>query len=155
MAVALNSPLTGGPQTGFTTPAYVLTADNAPSLYGEQHYVSGITGTQAGVTTHSIGSPFTIAFFRPQTLSQLPAANPVTGIVANVPRNVYKAVTRKGCMVAANQAVQNVIVRTEISVPAGADTYSPAEIRAAIAAHVGALWQQSAGIGDMTVTGTI
>ncbi len=155
MAISISSPITGGAQTGFTSPTYTVVADNAPSLYGEQVYVSATGGTQVGVSVHSIGLPFTCSFFRPADLKQLPAANPITGVIPNFPRNVYKGVTRKGVAVAANQPAQNIVIRTEISVPAGADTYAPAEIRGALSAHIGMLNQQSAGIGDMTVTGTI
>lgn len=155
MSINLTSPITGSPQTGFTSPTYTPTADNAPSLYGKQWYVGAGGGTQTGVTYHSIASPFTIAFFRPAALQQLPAANPNTGVIPSFPKNVYKVVTRKGAMPAANQVPQNIIIRTEISVPAGCDVYSPAEIRAAISAHIGALQQQSAGLGDTAITGSL
>jgi hypothetical protein len=46
-------------------------------------------------------------------------------------------------------------VTTIIDVPAGSDLASPAEIRAALSAHIGALSQQSAGAGDSCVTGII
>lgn len=155
MAISVSTPVTGSAQTGFTTPGYVMVSDTAPSIFAKQWYVSSLTGTQTGATAHSIGSPFTVAAFRPATLKQLPSPNPLTGIVPNFPVNTYKVITRKGAMVAANQPVQNVIIRTEISVPAGADTYSPSEIRAALSLHIGSLSQVSAGVGDTTINGAL
>lgn len=155
MSIALSSPITGAAQTGFTSPTYTLVADNAPSLFGKQWYVSALGGTQTGATVHSVGSPFTISYFRPDTLKILPQGNPVTGIVSSFPRNVYKSVIRKGMPVAANQPIQVGLLRIELSVPAGADTYSPAEVRAMISAGIGALSQISAGLGDTAITGTL
>jgi hypothetical protein len=42
-----------------------------------------------------------------------------------------------------------------MDVPAGADTADPANIRAALSAHFGAVAQQSAGIGDLTINGIL
>lgn len=155
MAISLSSPITGSAQTGFTSPTYTIIADNAPSNFAKQWYVSALGGTQTGATAHSISDPFTIAAFRPATLAQLPAANPLTGVIPSFPKNVYKLVTRKGALPAANQVPQTVLIRTEISIPAGVDTYSPAELRAALSAHIGSLSQVSAGIGDTATTGTL
>jgi len=155
MAIALSTPITGSAQTGFTSPTYTIVTDNAPSLFGKQWYVSALGGTQTGATVHSISSPFTVSVFRPASLSQLPAPNPVTGVISSFPKNVYKVVTRKGALPAANQPAQNILIRTEVSIPAGVDSYSAAELRAALSAHIGALTQASAGIGDTCVTGSL
>jgi hypothetical protein len=47
------------------------------------------------------------------------------------------------------------IIRTEAQVPAGSDTADPTNIRAAFSAHIGALTQQSAGLGDMAINGIL
>jgi hypothetical protein len=47
------------------------------------------------------------------------------------------------------------MIRTVIECPAGADTYDAASVRAALSAHIGALSQQSAGIGDTTVNAVL
>jgi hypothetical protein len=72
-----------------------------------------------------------------------------------VPKNVYKLLTRKGVLPLAGQPYQVMLISTQIEVPAGADLVSPAEVRAALSAHIGALSQQSAGIGDTAVSGII
>lgn len=58
-------------------------------------------------------------------------------------------------MPAVNQPARPLIVRVEVDVPAGADTYDAASVRAAISLAVGALYQQSAGFGDTSVSGLI
>jgi hypothetical protein len=93
--------------------------------------------------------------FRPQNPQVLSPVNPVTGVLARVPLNTYKVITRKGVLPLAGQAYRNLIVTTTIEVPAGSDTADPANVRAALSAHIGALSQQSAGIGDTTIQGVL
>lgn len=51
MTIALSSPVTGGAQTGFTSPTYTLTADTPPAgSGGKQYAATALGGTQAGVT---------------------------------------------------------------------------------------------------------
>lgn len=155
MTITVTSPITGGAQTGFTSPTYTLTSDLAPDNNGKQNAVTALGGTQAGVTAHSVASPFTITAIRPKSLRTLGSPNPVTGVISNVPRNVYKIITRKGVLPLAGQPYTNLLVTTVIEVPAGADLADAANIRAALSAHIGALTQQSAGIGDTSVSGII
>lgn len=155
MTISVTSPVTGAAQTGLTTPTYTLVTDIAPNINGKQWAVSALGGTQTGVSVHSVAAPFTISCFRPQNLKGLGKPNPVTGVIANVENNVYKVITRKGVLPLAGQPYKNMVITTEISVPAGADLASPAEIRAALSAHFGVVSQQSAGIGDTTVSGII
>lgn len=155
MTITVTSPITGAAQTGLTAPTYTLTADLAPDNNGKQNAVTGLGGTQATVTTHSVASPFTITATRPKVMRYLGKPNPVTGLVKDVPRNTYKLITRKGVTVLAGQPYQNLQITTVIDVPAGSDTVDPANVRAALSAHIGALSQQSAGVGDSAVSGII
>jgi hypothetical protein len=153
MAINVTSPITGAAQTGFTSPTYTVTSDTAPpGNPGEQVAVTALGGTQAGVTTHSVASPFTINFTRPANPKILGNPNPVTGVVMSVPTNSYKVITRKGVTPLAGQPFKVMNITTTMDVPAGADVADPANIRAALSAHFGAIAQQSAGIGDTTVT---
>lgn len=79
----------------------------------------------------------------------------MTGLVASVPKNVYKVITRKGMVPLAGQPFATMLVETTMSVPAGADSADAANIRAALSAHFGAIWQQSAGVGDTDVSGVM
>jgi hypothetical protein len=156
MSIALTSPVTGAAETGFTSPTYTNVADTAPpGNPGKQYAVSALGGTQAGVTVHSVASPFTINFTRPSNLRTLGNPNPVTGIIANVPVNEYKCITRKGVTVLTGQPIQVMTMITTTRVPAGADLVDLPNVKACQSAHIGALWQQSAGFGDLTGTGTL
>jgi len=153
MSFTLTSPITGAAQTGFTSPTYTHVTDVAPDSNGRQVAVTALGGTQTGVTAQSVASPFTITFVRPKVFKALGKANPITGLIGSVPRNVYKTITRKGVLPLAGQPFATMLVTTIIEVPAGADTADAANIKGALSAHIGALNQQSAGIGDTAATG--
>lgn len=155
MAITFPATITGAAQTGFTTPTYTTTADSAPDVNAKQVTISAIGGTQAGVVVHSVSSPFTISYWRPKVLALLGKANPTTGLIDKVPNNTYKCITRKGVVPASGQPAKAMVIRTEIDVPAGTDSYDIANVRAAISAHMGLVWAQAAGIGDTANTGTI
>jgi hypothetical protein len=153
MTYGVTSPVTGAAQTGFTSPTYTLTSDVAPDINGKQHAVSAVGGTQSGVDANTVSRPFSLTFIRPKQLRQLGNPNPVTGVISNVPRNTYKLITRKGVLPLAGQPSQTMIITTVIEVVAGSDTADASNVRAALSLHIGALSQQSAGIGDTSVTG--
>jgi hypothetical protein len=102
-----------------------------------------------------VAAPFTISAFKPANLRGLGKANPVTGVINSVPKNSYKVITRKGVLPLAGQPYQTMLITTVIDVPAGSDLADAANVRAALSAHIGALSQQSAGIGDTAVSGII
>jgi len=153
MAVTLTSPITGLAQTGLTSPTYTHVTDTAPDSNGRQVAVTALGGTQTGVITHSVAAPFTLTVVRPKVFKSLGKANPVTGLISNVPKNVYKFITRKGVSPLAGQPYSTMLITTIIEVPAGADLADAANVRAALSAHFGSLSQQSAGFGDTSVTG--
>lgn len=155
MSIALTSPVTGGAQTGFTSPTYTIVTDQAPDITGKQVAVSALGGTQTGVTTHSMSSPFTCTFFRPKVFRFLGKPNPTTGLIKDVPRNTFKWIIRKGVTPLAGQPFANMQIDCSISLPAGSDTADAPNVRAAISLLVGALNQQSAGMGDTAVSGIV
>lgn len=155
MTFAVTSPVTGAPQTGFTSPTYTLTADTPPDINAKQWVVTALGGTQAGVSLHSVNSPFTLAMFRPKQYKQLGTPNPSTGVISNVPSNSFKIITRKGMLPLAGQPVKTGMVTIIVDNPAGADTASPAEMRAALSLAFGAAWQQASGVGDTVINGVL
>lgn len=155
MAVSLSSPVTGGAQTGLTSPTYTTVADQAPDVNAKQWAVTALGGTQTGVTAHSVSSPFVTAFWRPKNVAILGKPNPTTGVLASVPKNVYKVVTIKGVLPLAGQPISTMLIRTEISVPAGSDLADLPNVRAALSMHIGSLSQVSAGLGDTLASGTL
>lgn len=155
MSFAPSTPVTGAAVSGFTTPTYTLVADVAPNINGKQYAISALGGTQANVDVNSVSKPFTLSFFRPAVLRTLPQANPVTGIIKNVPMNTYKLITRKGALPNANGNIMTARVTTIIEVPAGSDTYEPEELKAMLSLHFGAGWAQASGIADTVISGVL
>jgi len=155
MTMVIPGSITGAAQTGLTTPGYTMTADTPPNINSKQSAVTQLTGTQVGVTPHSVASPFTVTVERPASAAVLGKPNPTTGLIASVPNNKYKVLTRKGVLPLAGQPFATALIRTEIQVPAGADTADAANIRAALSAHIGLLTAISAGVGDTAVNGIL
>lgn len=156
MTVALSSPVTGAAQTGFTTPAWVLTADTPRNLNSKMWAVTSATGTVTGVDFNSASSPFKIEVSRPVVLRAVPPANAITGIIANsIPVNEYRWTCWKGAKPAANNVAITAQAILTVRVPAGTDTYEPEDIRAMLSLIIGALNQQSAGFGDTAVSGVL
>lgn len=144
----------GGAQTGFTAPVYNLSADLAPSAVARQHVVASLGGTQAGVNANTISKPFTMTFTKPANPRILPAPNPVTGLRGSIPSNQYKFIIRKGVDCASGVPAV-AICRMTFDIPAGSDSYSPAEIRAMCSLLVGVLTGESADLGDTLITGNV
>ena len=155
MAFAPSTPITGSTQTGLTSPTYTIAQDSNPDNNGKQYYVSALGGTQTGVNSHTVASPFTLSMFRPKVLKGLSPVNPVTGVLRSVPMNTYKVITRKGVLQLAGQSSKTAVLKTELDIPAGSDLADPLSLRAAISAHIGLLTQISNEIGNTVVTGTI
>lgn len=155
MSIALTTPVTGGAQTGFTSPTYTIAADIASDFNGKQWAVTALGGTQAGVTLHTQSSPFTWSYYRPKSFKLLGKPNPVTGLISNVPKNTSKIIVRKGVTPAANQLIAVASINMEINIPAGADVYDAPNIRALISLAQGALNQLSASIGDTVISGIV
>jgi hypothetical protein len=149
------SPVTGGAMSQFTTPTYTLSVDTAPAVNGKQHAVTTLGGTQTGVRVHTVSDPFTVAMFRPLNPSVLPSPNATTGKYPSIPKNVYGQVTRKGVNYAANNAPAILIGRWSSEVPAGADAYDSANVRAYVSLFTGINWQQSQGLGDLLCNGIL
>lgn len=156
MSFALTSPVTGGAQSGLTSPTYTLATDTAPTSAGRQYAVTALGGTQTGVDASSTPSrPFTITLSRPQVLRGPSVVDPVTGVLRNNPANKYVIVTRKGVTPLSGQAAQGASVRIEISIPAGADSADAANVRAMLSLAIGAMNSISSSIGDTVITGVI
>lgn len=155
MSFAPSSPVTGGAQTGLTSPTYTLTADTPPVPHAKQYAVSALGGTQTGVEVHALSNPFTIAMFKVAAPKALPAANPATGAIYNVPKNVLKLVVRKGLEVAADQPRQFGQINTSFDLPAGTDSYDSESIRAMLSLYIGVLSANSAAIGDSLISNTL
>lgn len=153
MTMTLTSPVTGAAQANLTSPTYTLVTGTAPDQNGRSYSVSALGGTQTGVDVNSASRPFTITGWWPKVLRGLQyIAN--SGRAVQVPKNVYKWVTRKGVTCHADLPPETMVITTEVAVPAGADTLDAANIRAAMSAHLGAVAQNSQEFGNTAVSGT-
>jgi len=109
----------------------------------------------SALDVHATSSPFTITFQRPANARSAPLPNPVTGVIANSPRNVYSIFVRKGMKPGTGQNPQTAVFRCDLSVVAGADVTEPDDVRAALSLLIGAMTQQSAGIGDTLINNVL
>lgn len=92
--------------------------------------------------------------FLPGTFKSLGQPNP-SGVIRAFPRNNFEILTRKSVNVLANQPAQVVLIRTSISIPAGADTYDAVSVKAAMSCHNGMLWAAVQGLTDTILTGVL
>lgn len=155
MTMNITSPITGGAQTGFTAPTYTNVADQATDVNMKQWAVTATGGAGNTPVVHSASSPFTISVWKPKAFKVLGKPNPVTGLLPNVPINVYKVIVRKGTVPLAGQPPAISYVKAEIGIAAGADTAAPVDCRALMSAFAGAVAQLSSGGGDTAVTGLL
>ncbi len=154
MSISISSPVTGGAQTGLTSPTATYAVDAAPDTNGKQFYVSALGGTQTNARTHGISDPFIALFVAPKAPKRLPNPNPVTGLYGNVPVNTTRMKVTKGVKIATDQ-VRVMTINLEINVPAGADSFDAVNVRAAMSAFIGLLNSQSAGLGDSVLVGSL
>lgn len=155
MTISVSSPVTGLAQTGLTNPTYTLTADTPPDTNGKQYAVTALGGTQTGVTSHTAASPFTCTFFRPKVLRSYSIPNVATGVVKDVPNNVYTWLVRKGVVPLANQSFRIATIKMDHAIPAGSDTADAANIRAMASLAYGLVSQCSSGMGDTLINGVL
>ena len=146
--------MTGAGITGLTNPTYTLVADGgAPQGVTRSWYVSALGGTQPGVTTHTIGSPFTVSWKNPSVLSA-PGTVDVSGVYRNPSRrNKYSLIVRKGGKPVPNQPERLNMIRVDFDIEAGVETTDPAQLYALLSLTIGSLTQMQNGIRDTILTG--
>lgn len=156
MSVTPTSPIVGAPMTGLTSPTYTLTEDTPPNTHSIQYAVTTIGGTQTGVNGHAVSEPFTLTVERPNQLRSAGVANPTTGVISNVPNNVYKIRLRKGVDIDANDTNHRVaMAEIKISVPAGSDVTDKKQLKAMLSALFGYCWADGLAVGDMLGDGIL
>lgn len=152
MSVNVTSPITGTAQTGLTSPTYTVATMAAPSNNGKQVGVTALGGTQTGVRVSAASDPFWINFVTPVTLkgSNLDSSG---NLIGSQQYNVFRMIAAKGVIPVTGKAPTPMRIELKISVPVGADSADPANVRAILSAYIGYLSQVSAGLGDTLVTG--
>ncbi len=147
-----DSSITGMAVTGLTSPTYTLAEFRLADPLGIGHIVSSLGGTQTGASANSVSKPFTVSWYSPKVVKTLPAANPVTGLRGSIPNNQYRLIVRKGGDVASGVSATSVF-RLNMDIPAGMETYSPAELKAALSFLGGLLTEEADDIVDSWVKG--
>lgn len=154
MAISLSSPVTGATVTGLTTPTYTTAVDQPPNNYSKQWMVTAKGGTQTNVDVHSASRPFTFTASRPSSIKILANVDS-NNVLRAVPVNTYTFRTRKGVTPLSGQMSRLSQGVTSFSVPAGSDTADPNNLAANVSFHIGCLWQQSSGVSDTLLSGSI
>lgn len=153
MAISLSGAITGGAQTGLTSPTHTWTLAQAPTPQGKQYICTALGGTQTGVEVHAGSNPFLINFVVPGSY-RAARYNPNTGILSNPGKNVHKMILHKGVSIDnAGLNKDRMEIEALYRVPVGADIYDPESVRSGLSAFIGALNNQSAGVGDTLITG--
>lgn len=144
-----------GAVTGFTTPTFTTATSSTTVPNGKTAVVTAKGGTQpSAVDVHSASRNFSFLSVRPAVIRGLPPLN-AAGQLVNVPINVYSASTRKGMTVLSGQPSQHGYLKTQIGIPAGADTADPDNVAAMIVAHIMLLSQIAQEIVNTAKTGEI
>lgn len=160
MALNPTSPITGSAMTGFTSPTYTFSEDTTDAD-SRRLVFTAAGGTQVGVETHSVSSPFFLTISRPKQIKFLPRANPVSGLYPAIPVNEYRVKLCKGGTVngsiAGAASETQVLIDTRIRVPAGLELSSndPEEIKAAICCYAGFMYSNASGLYDLVSTGLL
>lgn len=152
--MAISSPITGTAVTGLTSPTYTFVADKAPNSFQSQIAVTALGGTQSGVDTSSSSRPFTVTVGRPQNIRQLNAVDS-NNVLRSVPNNVYTTLVRKGVTVLSGQPSKVFQIRSEFSVPAGADVADVPNIKAAYSCFGGFHVQGANDMVNLLTTGVM
>lgn len=146
-----DSSITGGAQTGLTTPTYGNQAGIAPDALSRAYDVTTLGGTQTNVRTSSAGDPFQ-AVIRAGRYQSIPPKNPVTGAYGNVPLNRVELLVRKGVYIDSSNTLREARIRITAELPAGCEQADPANVRAMASFAIGLLNEESADYGDTLIT---
>lgn len=145
MPMSLGSSVSGASMPSLTTPGFTISG--MPTLVdGASAYaVTALTGTQTGVSSHSLAKPFTITFY--QNLNVRVAGN------GDVPLNTTRIVGRKGVVVDAAGTIRQASIEVKIKVPAGSEAFDGNSNESLLSMVIGSLAQASASIGNNIIKG--
>lgn len=150
MAITLTGTVTGTAVTGFTSPTYTLSADVAPEVNAKQAAVTTIGGTQNGVVSHSIASPFTVTFMRPKVFN---TAKNVAG--GKTQLNKYTLLIRKGMIVDGFNQVRTGNVRITVEIPNGSEDADAPAVKAMMSLASGCLVEDINDLITAAITGVM
>jgi hypothetical protein len=151
MSLALTSPVTGGAQTGLTSPTYTISLDGA-TTNGYTYTVTALGGTQTGVNVAAASKPFKIILERPSFFRKMPSIG-LTGLVTGSGKNVWRIRVLKGALPLTTANAEICEFDGLIKIPAGADLNDAVNVRAGLSLWIGAMNQISSSLGDSLISG--
>jgi hypothetical protein len=155
MSITLSSPVTGGAQTGFTSPTYTIVQDTAVDSNAKRWIVTALGGVQTGVRAHSVSDEFSVTVVKPKIMKVIQAFSSLLPQSFKPVYNRYWLIVKKGGLPAAGLVSVPQIVRIPIDITAGVDSYDAPNMRALISLTVGVLNSISAGLGDTLQNGNL
>lgn len=154
MALPSNSyTQTGASIVGLISPTYGMILDTPSEPSAKQFAVGTLGGTQTNVVSHSSTSPFLYTIKPPRRYKPLGKANPTTGIISSIPLNEHKIVTVKGVTPYAGALTAKATMTTTIVIPANAEAYDRANIRAMMSLHIGVLKDYISDLENLIASG--
>lgn len=151
MTISLTS-VTGAAVTGLTTPGYTFAADVANGAE-KSFVVTALTGTQTGVTAHSVSSPFRWSSKKAKNIKQAGAIQG-NSMFRYPGKNYTSHQLVKGVVPYTGQAPQPLTADIRIGCPAGADVYDKVNVAAFYSSLAGIFSSIAQGMYDQTITNT-
>lgn len=145
---------TTGTTTLLTSPTYTFVPGISRDSASKAYTVSALGGTQTGVAIHSLSKPKEVIFKRFAAFMRAAKYNSLTQLFGVVPKNTISIIGRGGVNISATQ-VELMSVRVDISVPAGAEAYEPANVEAVTLMTIQATINQLAQLLDASRSGVI
>jgi hypothetical protein len=143
--------ITGGAQTGLTSPTYTLVVGIPPDASSRAYDVTTLGGTQTNVRVSIAGDPFQVVM-RASRYQSLPPKNPVNGSYGNIPLNRIEVLGRKGVYVDSSNTLREARIRVIAELPAGCESADAVNVRALASLMIGLLNEESADYGDTLIT---
>jgi hypothetical protein len=147
--------VTGGAQTGFTSPTYTLAVDNAVDGNVKKWVVTALGGTQSGVRVHSVSDEFSVTIVKPKLMKMIQAFSSLLPNAFKPAYNRYWIIVRKGVLPASGLVSVPNVVRIPCDIAAGSDNFDAPNVRAMVSLAVGVWNTQSAGLGDTFCNGIL
>jgi hypothetical protein len=152
---AIPSTITGVNIAALSSAVFTVVAAQAPESNAVRGLLTALTsGTAANVRYHAVSDPFDFTVWAPKAPRSLPAQNPVTGIRPAIPSNNHSIVLRKGLKPASDVAAIPSMFKFSMDIPAGAESYDPVQIAAALSSMAGLLNAKAASLYDNALTGS-
>lgn len=161
MSLSVSTPISGSHQTGFTSPSFAVSQDNAVQVNARRWIVTSTTGA-GGVAGHTVSNPFMVQVSRPAVFKPAPTyLGPIgpggLALYRGTGKNEYRVIVKKGTAVA--EGLTGLIdVDLTMRIPSGAEIAAPSDVRAALSLLGGFIANEttnSAGLGDMLIQGTL